>query len=44
MVSRHQKRIRRPLLDRFDIHIEVPPGAYEELVIEQADDSSEAVK
>ena len=31
MVQRYQKRISGPLMDRFDIHIEVPRVDYEKL-------------
>jgi hypothetical protein len=31
MVSRYQKRISGPLLDRIDIHVEVPRVDYEKL-------------
>jgi magnesium chelatase family protein len=31
MVSRYQKRISGPLLDRIDIHVEVPRVEYDEL-------------
>ncbi|MEK7879569.1 MAG: YifB family Mg chelatase-like AAA ATPase, partial [candidate division NC10 bacterium] len=42
-VSRYQKRISGPLLDRIDVFVEVPPVEYEKLVDEApAEDSSGA--
>ena len=42
-VSRYQKRISGPLLDRIDVFVEVPPVEYEKLVDEEpAEDSSGA--
>ena len=41
-VSRYQKRISGPLMDRIDIFVEVPPVEYDKLVNEElAEDSSE---
>jgi magnesium chelatase family protein len=44
MVSRYQKRISGPLLDRIDIHIEVPRVEYEKLTGESQGESSAAVR
>ena len=43
-VSRYQKRISGPLLDRFDIHIEVPRVEYEKLASDRAGESSERIR
>jgi magnesium chelatase family protein len=43
-VSRYQKRISGPLLDRIDIFVEVPPVEYEKLVEDQAGETSAAVR
>ena len=40
MVSRYQKRISGPLLDRIDIHIEVPRVDYEKLSDERLGEPS----
>jgi magnesium chelatase family protein len=39
MVTRYQKRISGPLLDRIDIHIEVPRVPYEKLTSERLGES-----
>jgi len=44
MVSRYQKRISGPLLDRFDIHIEVPRVEYDKLADGRLGESSEVVR
>ena len=43
-VSRYQKRISGPLMDRIDIFVEVPPVEYEKLVDEAESEESEAVR
>ncbi len=44
MVSRYQKRISGPLLDRIDIHIEVPAVKYEKLADERLGEPSAVVR
>lgn len=44
MVSRYQKRISGPLLDRFDIHIEVPRVEYDKLTDDRLRELSAAVR
>ncbi len=44
MVTKYQKRISGPLLDRIDIHIEVPRVDYEKLSGDQVGESSEAIR
>jgi len=44
VVSRYQKRISGPLLDRIDIHIEVPRVEYEKLSDERLGEPSEAIR
>ena len=44
MVTKYQKRISGPLLDRIDIHIEVPRVDYEKLSGERVGESSEAIR
>jgi len=43
-VARYQKRISGPLLDRIDIHLEVPRIAYEQLADKRAGEASAAVR
>ncbi|MFQ5943860.1 MAG: YifB family Mg chelatase-like AAA ATPase, partial [Anaerolineales bacterium] len=43
-VTRYQKRISGPLLDRVDIHIEVPRVEFEKLTDDRAGESAEAVR
>jgi len=44
MVTRYQKRISGPLLDRIDIHIEVPRVAYEKLSDDRMGEPSAAIR
>ncbi len=44
MVSRYQKRISGPLLDRIDIHVEVPRVEYEKLSGDRLGEASAAIR
>src|SRR5215210_172330 len=44
LVTKYQKRISGPLLDRIDIHIEVPRVNYEKLSGDRVGESSEAIR
>lgn len=44
MVTRYQKRISGPLLDRFDIHVDVPRVNFEKLAGDRLGERSEAVR
>jgi magnesium chelatase family protein len=44
MVTKYQKQISGPLLDRIDIHIEVPRVDYEKLSGDRMGESSEAIR
>ena len=43
-ITRYQKRLSGPLLDRIDIHVEVPRFNYEKLSDERLGEASEAVR
>jgi magnesium chelatase family protein len=43
-ISRYQKRISGPLLDRIDIHVEVPRVDYDKLTDERLGEPSEAIR
>lgn len=43
-VTRYQKRISGPLLDRVDIHVEVPRVDFEKLTSDRVGESSEAIR
>jgi len=43
-VTRYQKRISGPLLDRIDIHVEVPRVEFEKLTDDRLGESSEAIR
>ncbi len=43
-IRKYRQKISGPLLDRIDIHVEVPPVAYKELVSPKAEESSRAVR
>ena len=44
VVTKYQKRISGPLLDRIDIHIEVPHVDYEKLSGDRVGESSESIR
>jgi magnesium chelatase family protein len=44
MVQKYQKRISGPMLDRFDIHIEVPRVEYEKLTNQRLGESSAIIR
>ncbi|MCH5300416.1 MAG: YifB family Mg chelatase-like AAA ATPase [Ruminococcus sp.] len=44
MISKYLNRVSGPILDRFDIHIEVPPVEYEDLASAQPEESSTEIK
>jgi magnesium chelatase family protein len=44
VVTKHQKRISGPLLDRIDIHIEVPRVDYEKLSDNRMREAGEAIR
>lgn len=44
MVSKYQKKISGPLLDRFDIHLEVPRVEYEKLADDRLAEPSSAIR
>ena len=44
VVTKYQKRISGPLLDRIDIHIEVPRVDYEKLSGDRVGESSEVIR
>jgi len=43
-VERYRRKISGPLLDRIDIHIEVPPARYSEIAGEETSESSESIR
>ena len=43
-IRRYLNRVSGPLIDRFDIHIEVPPVDYEELSGKACEESSKSIK
>jgi magnesium chelatase family protein len=43
-VTKYQKRISGPLLDRIDIHVEVPRVDYQKLSSDRSGESSEAIR
>ena len=44
MVTKYQKRVSGPLLDRIDIHIEVPRVDYQKPSGDRMEESSEAIR
>lgn len=43
-LERYRARISGPLLDRIDIHVEVPPLPFQELSAERSGESSDAIR
>ena len=43
-MTKYQKRISGPLLDRIDIHVEVPRGEYQKLSSDRLGESSECIR
>jgi magnesium chelatase family protein len=43
-ITRYQKRISGPLLDRIDIHVEVPKVAYEKLTEQRLGETSQTIR
>ena len=44
MVSRYLTRVSGPLLDRLDLHVEVPPVEYDQLSAREKAESSEQIR
>ena len=44
VVTKYQKRISNPMLDRIDIHIEVPRVDYEKLSGDRLEETSESIR
>lgn len=44
LVARYQRRVSGPLLDRFDLHVEVPRVAYEKLSSDRLGEPSAAIR
>jgi len=43
-ISRYKRRISGPLMDRIDLHVEIPPVKYDKLATEKVGEESAAVK
>ena len=43
-IHRYINRVSGPLIDRFDIHIEVPPVEYEELTAKSGEETSASIR
>ena len=43
-MHRYRRKVSGPLLDRIDIHIEVPAVPYKELMAEHAGEKSETIQ
>ncbi|MCA9946571.1 MAG: ATP-binding protein, partial [Anaerolineales bacterium] len=44
MITRYQKRISGPLMDRIDLHVEVPRVAFEKLTSRQRGETSAIIQ